>query len=150
MTFSICIDIGGTFTDAVVLERGGAPRLFKAASTPPAFQNGFMAVLESAAEAYGLDLRTFLGRTDSIVHGTTVSTNALVENKVGRCGLMVTAGHPDILLLREGPRKRTFDWSVPYPDAFVPPHLTREIRGRIDATAHLWIWERRDQALQII
>lgn len=133
MSFRICIDIGGTFTDAVVLQQGGLPRIFKASSTPPAFEHGFMAALELAAQSYQLSLEDFLSRTESIVHGTTVSTNALVENKVGRAGLLVTAGHPDILLLREGPRKRTFDWSVPYPDAFIPPHLTQEIGGRIDA-----------------
>lgn len=129
MPYSVCIDIGGTFTDAIVLDPGGALRIFKVPTTPPRFEHGFMAALTVAAEAFGLGIEAFLADTDMIVHGTTISTNALVEQKVGRCGLLVTAGHPDILLLREGPRKRTFDWSVDYPDAFVPAHLTREIRG---------------------
>ena len=87
MSFSICIDIGGTFTDAVVIDGAGTPQIFKTSSTPPAFQSGFMAALGLAAEAYGLDMRSFLRRADFIVHGAPVSTNALVEKKVGRCGL---------------------------------------------------------------
>ena len=133
MPYSVCIDIGGTFTDAIVLDPTGGLRIFKVPTTPPRFEEGFMAALALAADAFGLELRQFLADTDMIVHGTTISTNALVEQKVGRCGLLVTAGHPDILLLREGPRKRTFDWAVDYPDPLVPAYLTREIGGRIDA-----------------
>ena len=53
--------------------------MFKAPSTPAAFERGFLEVLGLAAEHYGHDLRTFLRRVEIIVHGTTVATNALVE-----------------------------------------------------------------------
>jgi N-methylhydantoinase A len=92
-----------------------------------------MDALRLAASGYGLELGPFLEEVDLVVHGTTVSTNALVEGNVGRCGLIVTKGHPDILLFREGPRKRTFDWSVDYPEPFVERRLTCEVGGRIDA-----------------
>ena len=133
MSFNVCIDIGGTFTDCVAAAPDGEAHIFKAPSTPDAFEQGFMAVLALAAEHYGLDLKTFLEQVDSIVHGTTVSTNALVVAKVGRAGFIANEGHPHVLLLREGPRKRSFDWSVDFPEPFVQTLLTREVGGRIDA-----------------
>jgi N-methylhydantoinase A len=133
VSYSVCIDVGGTFTDCVVAEPGQPPRIFKTLSTPDAFERGFMDVLHAAAVGYGKELESFLEQVDLIVHGATVSTNALVEGKVGRCGLIVTKGHPDILLLREGPRKRSFDWSVDYPEPFVERRLTCEVGGRMDA-----------------
>ena len=67
------------------------------------------------------------------MHGTTVATNALVEGRTGAVGLICTAGHPDVLTLREAPRKRAFDWRLDYPRPFVPRDRTCEVRGRIDA-----------------
>jgi N-methylhydantoinase A len=133
VSYSVCVDVGGTFTDCVVAETDRPPLIFKTLSTPEAFERGFMDVLRMAAVGFGEDLNSFLEQVDLIVHGATVSTNALVEGKVGRCGLMVTKGHPDILLLREGPRKRSFDWSVDYPEPFVERRLTCEVEGRIDS-----------------
>ena len=133
MSFNVCIDIGGTFTDCVVAAPDGEAHIFKAPSTPDAFERGFMAVLALAAEHYGLDLEAFLEQVDGIVHGTTVSTNALIVAKVGRAGFIVNEGHPHVLLLREGPRKRSFDWSIDFPEPFVPTLLTREVGGRMDA-----------------
>lgn len=84
MSFSISIDIGGTFTDCVVKRGPGDTHIFKAPSTPDAYEQGFM---ERPLEA-------FLAETDPIVHGSTISTNALVEGKTGRTGLIVTKGIP--------------------------------------------------------
>ena len=133
MGYSVCIDIGGTFTDCIVATPDGTRDMFKVPSTPEAFEHGFLEVLGLAAESYNLDLRSFLSRIDIIVHGTTVATNALVEGKAGRVGLVCNKGHPDILTLREAPKKRAFDYRLDYPEPFVPRHLTCEVGGRIDA-----------------
>ena len=133
MNFSACIDIGGTFTDCVVHEAGGGLRIFKSPSTPGEFEVGFINVLQVAAEAYGLGLGDFLKRTEHIVHGSTVSTNALVEGKVAEVGLICNQGHPDVLTLREAPRKRAFNWRIDYPEPFVPRNRTFEVAGRIDS-----------------
>ena len=128
----VSIDIGGTFTDCVVSD-GARRAVVKAPSTPPAFERGFMDALALAAGAFDSELAAFLARTTRIVHGTTVATNALVEGRTGAVGLICTAGHPDVLTLREAPRKRAFDWRLDYPRPFVPRNRTCEVRGRIDA-----------------
>ncbi|GAB2175626.1 hydantoinase/oxoprolinase family protein [Dongia sp. agr-C8] len=128
-----CIDIGGTFTDLVLHDRERGLEIFKSPTTPGEFEKGFINVLGVAADSRGLSLRDFLGRMDLLVHGTTVSTNALVEGKVAPIGLICNAGHPDVLTLRESPRKRAFNVKIDFPAPFVPRSRTCEVRGRIDS-----------------
>jgi N-methylhydantoinase A len=80
------IDVGGTFTDAVVL-RGRELRTCKVPSTP-----------EEPARAVAEALRR-LGGADLLIHGTTVATNALLEGKLGRAALVTTAGFRDVLAI---------------------------------------------------
>ena len=131
--YRVCIDIGGTFTDCVVSDSTRNLRIFKTPSTPAAFERGFMDALALAAEDCGLALTDFLARVERIVHGTTVSTNALLEGKHATVGLICTHGFRDILTLREAPRKPPFHWRLSYPEPFVPRVRTRAVRGRIDA-----------------
>jgi N-methylhydantoinase A len=131
--FVACIDIGGTFTDLVLHGRGTGLEIFKSPTTPGEFERGFIDVLRLAGEAHGLPLADFLNQVELIVHGTTVSTNALVEGKVAPVGLICNAGHPDILTLREAPRKRAFLVKIDFPPPYVPRNRTCEVRGRIDA-----------------
>ncbi|MFC0810465.1 hydantoinase/oxoprolinase N-terminal domain-containing protein, partial [Ensifer sp. P24N7] len=120
MAYQICIDIGGTFTDCLVSDSNGEISIFKSPTTPGEFEKGFINVLHVAAEGYGLDPQAFIKQIDMIVHGSTVSTNALVERKTVKVGLILNEGHQDILVLREGPRKGAFQWKLDYPEAFVP------------------------------
>ena len=129
----VCIDIGGTFTDCVVSDADQHLRIFKTPSTPAAFELGFMNALKLAADGYGLALPDFMARVARIVHGTTVSTNALLEEKHAPVGLICTHGFRDILTLREAPRKPPFHWRLAYPEPFVSRIRTRGVRGRIDA-----------------
>ncbi|TPJ31265.1 hydantoinase/oxoprolinase family protein [Mesorhizobium sp. B2-8-3] len=133
MAYQVCIDIGGTFTDCLVSNSKGEIAIFKSPTTPGEFEKGFINVLHVAAEGYGLSGADFMKQIDLVVHGSTVSTNALVERKTVKVGLILTAGHQDILVLREGPRKGAFQWRLNYPDPYVPRHLTKTVAGRIDA-----------------
>src|SRR6516225_7097473 len=110
MPYHVCIDIGGTFTDCLVSD-----------------DKGFINVLGVAAEDLGIAARDFISQIDIIVHGSTVSTNALVEGKTARAGLVVNHGHADILTLREGPRKGAFEWRLDYPEPYIPRKLTRTV-----------------------
>lgn len=131
--FVACIDIGGTFTDLVLHREGADLEIHKSPTTPGMFERGFIDVLGVAADSHGMSLAEFLSKTDLIVHGTTVSTNALVEGKVAPTGLICNAGHPDILTLRESPRKRAFNIKVDFPPPYIHRSRTCEVRGRIDS-----------------
>jgi len=133
MSYQVCIDIGGTFTDCLVSDEAGVISIFKAPTTPGEFDRGFIDVLHVAAEGFGKQPDVFLREIDLIVHGSTVSTNALVEKKTVKVGMILNKGHEDVLLLRQGPRKGAFQWKLDYPDPYVPRHLTRSVAGRIDA-----------------
>lgn len=137
MTYQICIDIGGTFTDCLVADPEGRIEIFKSPTTPGEFHKGFVNVLHVAAEGYCLSPQAFMKQIGLIVHGSTVSTNALVERKVSRVGLILNNGHADILTLREGPRKGAFEWKLDYPEPYISRKYTRTARGRIDARGQI-------------
>lgn len=93
------IDIGGTFTDCVVLDDTGKITLAKVSSTPPNFAEGFLNALDTVAARLDLPVEEFLGKTDLLLHGTTVGTNVLVQMKGARTGLITTQGHGDALIM---------------------------------------------------
>ena len=87
MTYIIGVDIGGTFTDCIVLKSSGEGegssaiiKIGKASSTPPDFQTGFIASLRAAAAMHGVELEEMLADAH-VYHACTVGTNALVEKK---------------------------------------------------------------------
>jgi N-methylhydantoinase A len=131
--FRVGIDIGGTFTDCVVHAADGTAIIVKSPSTPGAFATGFMNSLRLAAGRFDLSLDAFLARTGVIVHGTTVSTNAVVTRATAPTGLIATRGHPDVLTLREAPRKKAWNWRLDFPEPFIPRNRTVEVGGRIDS-----------------
>jgi N-methylhydantoinase A len=95
-------DIGGTFTDLVVLAEGDQPRLFKSPTTPHNRAEGVFAALADAARAYELDLTGFCRSIGYFAHGTTAATNALIERKGARTALLTTKGFADTLLIQRG------------------------------------------------
>ena len=87
MSFTIGIDVGGTFTDIVVSGIGGNTIIAKAATTPSDQSDGVWEGVALAAECLGLTTAELLRRTSRIVHGTTVATNALLQGKGARVGI---------------------------------------------------------------
>ena len=83
-SYRIGIDVGGTFTDLAAVDPDGRVVIAKSASTPRDPSEGLLTGLELLAAELGTDLAGLLARTGSIVHGTTVATNALLEKKIGR------------------------------------------------------------------
>lgn len=138
MTLRFAVDTGGTFTD-LVIEDGDRLRLFKAPTTPADPVDGVLDVLAIAAEAFGCSRRTLLGRGELFVHGTTTATNAVITGRTARTAFLTTAGHPDILVLREGGRigLPLFDYSIPYPKPYVPRALTFEIPERVGPSGEI-------------
>jgi len=133
-----CIDVGGTFTDAAILDEQGMIMVFKAPTTPHDWTEGIIASLKLAADHYKVEFSSFLRDLSvnfggMITHGSTIATNAIVEGKVDKIGVLCTAGFRDVFLFREGPNKNPFDLDLDYPEPYVPRYLTLPIRERIDS-----------------
>ena len=118
--YRVGIDVGGTFTDVVAVDDGGRVTLAKAASTPADPSIGVLDGLAHLAETLGQARETLLGQTQRIVHGTTAATNALLENKGARVGLLTTEGHRDILEMREGYKHDRYNLRMAAPEPLVP------------------------------
>ncbi|MCF3932009.1 hydantoinase/oxoprolinase family protein [Acuticoccus sp. M5D2P5] len=128
----LACDTGGTFTDLVV-EEGDTIRLFKASTTPDDPVRGVLDALRLAADHAGEDLATFLGRADAFIHGTTRAINAILTGNTAKTAFLTTKGHPDILVIREGGRTEPFNFTVPFPEPYVPRRLTFEVPERVMA-----------------
>ncbi|MGO9769493.1 MAG: hydantoinase/oxoprolinase family protein [Roseiarcus sp.] len=125
------VDTGGTFTDLVVEDDGGELYMFKSPTTPDNPIRGVLDALGMAAAALGQSLPKLLGRGEMFIYGTTHAINAIITGATARTAFLTTAGHPDVLTLREGGRSEPFDFTVPYPEPYVPRSLTFELPGRI-------------------
>jgi N-methylhydantoinase A len=130
MTYTIGIDVGGTFTDIVVSGPDGGTIIAKAATTPRDQSDGVLDGIALAAERLGLDPAELLGRTTRIVHGTTVATNALLEGKAARVGLLTTAGHRDVIEMREGLKPERYNLRMAPPEPLVPRRLRLGVTER--------------------
>jgi N-methylhydantoinase A len=98
----LTIDVGGTFTDCLVLEESGQLQRFKASTTPIDPTEGFFAAVGKAAAHYGQSLQMFLGDVEQIVHGTTLGTNILITERGAKVGMITTKGFRDSIEMRRG------------------------------------------------
>jgi N-methylhydantoinase A len=129
--YRIGIDVGGTFTDLVAIDEAGAAMLAKVPSTPDDPSLGVLDGLAQLAGRLGLERAALFADTDRIVHGTTVATNALLERKGAKTGLLTTAGHRDVIEMREGLKDDRYNLRLPPPEQLVPRHLRLGVRERM-------------------
>ncbi|HEY3471751.1 MAG TPA: hydantoinase/oxoprolinase family protein [Amycolatopsis sp.] len=99
MAYVIGVDVGGTFTDAVLDDDAGTVLAAKSPSTPPDYSRGVLDVLELLAGQLGVPLERMLADTHHIAHGTTSSLNALVMGNVPDVGFLTTKGHRDSIFI---------------------------------------------------
>jgi N-methylhydantoinase A len=138
--FLVGVDIGGTFTDCVVLDRGGRITATKSSSTPPNFAEGMLAAMRIAAERLGLSFEEFCKAVGVLTHGTTVGTNALIQRKGAKVGLITTRGHEDAIHIMRGSRgvsSRDIRKVVHFPESskpvpIVPKRLIEGVSERVD------------------
>lgn len=143
--YTIGVDIGGTFTDVVVLAADGAVSTSKAPTTPADFSGGVLDAIREAAVGLGLGMAEFLARTDLVKHGSTVATNALITRRGVTVGLITTRGFEDTTLImravgrvdglpEEEVRRVT---SITKPEPLVPSERIRGVSERIDAEGEI-------------
>jgi N-methylhydantoinase A len=99
MAYVIGVDVGGTFTDAVLTDESGRVVAAKAPSTPPDYSEGVLDVIQLLADQLGSTVETMLAGTHHVAHGTTSSLNALVTGNVPRVGFITTRGHRDSIYI---------------------------------------------------
>src|SRR4030042_2938743 len=95
--FKVCVDIGGTFTDSILIDNEGKISEYKVPTTPRDFSEGIMNTLREAADAYKQPFEQFVDKIDLIIHGTTIATNALVQRQTSRTALITTRGFRDFI-----------------------------------------------------
>jgi N-methylhydantoinase A len=131
--YRIGTDVGGTFTDLVAVNDLGRTTLAKVPSTPADPSIGVLDGLQLLADALGLQRAALLAETDRIVHGTTVATNALLEHRGAKVGLLTTEGHRDVIEMREGLKDDRYNLRLPPPEQLVPRKLRLGVRERMRA-----------------
>jgi len=143
----IGIDIGGTFTDAALVDgESGAIRVVKVLTTPEDPALGFMAALErglAECQASGHDVA-------AVVHATTVATNAIIEGKTARVGMLVTRGFRDILEIGRQIRSRLYDVHLQKPAPLVPRRWSIEVSERLDHEGRVLVALDLDQVRQAV
>ena len=131
---AIGVDVGGTFTDLALWDdERGALSVFKLPSVPHDPALGILDGIRSLTAREGVlpEALTF------VAHGTTVATNALLEGKGARTGLVTTRGFRDLLEIARQKRPHLYDLQADKPVPLVPRYLRREVRERLawDGTA---------------
>ncbi len=132
--FYVGIDIGGTFTDGILIDKQGQVYHFKTPSIPANPSEGFMQCLGKAARFLGLSLEEFLRSISKLSYGNTIATNALLENKVAKTGLITTRGFRDTLAIaRIGREYLGIDLQCQRPEPLIPHSQIEEITERVDS-----------------
>ncbi|HEX9396534.1 MAG TPA: hydantoinase/oxoprolinase family protein [Burkholderiales bacterium] len=140
MSYLVGIDIGGTFTDCAIVDRGGRLLTTKVPSTPPDFAKGMLDALGAGARALGVTLDDFCRDIDFLSHGTTVGTNTIIQKRGAKVGLITTRGHEDAIHIMRGSRGyggRDIRKVVHFPETskpvpIVPKKLIRGVSERVD------------------
>ena len=128
----LAADIGGTFTD-IVLEAGGRLETLKVLTTPDAPER---AVVEGAGQVLDVAGLGF-SDIDVFLHGTTLATNAVIERKGAKTGLIATQGFRDVIAIADESRYDQYDVFIEKPEPLVPRHLRLTVPERLDVEGHV-------------
>lgn len=132
MTYRIGIDVGGTFTDLVLVRPDGSIALAKSTTTPHDQSIGVLDGIAQLAAGEGMELSHLLRRTSSIIHGTTTADNTMIEMSGAVTGLITTQGHRDEIELRRGYKEDIWDPALPPPPPIAPRRRRIGVPERLD------------------
>ena len=136
--YRLGIDVGGTFIDFALCDAAGEMTVHKVAADPAHLAAAIMRGIADLAEQRGTDERTFLGRMDLVVHGTTVATNAVLTGTGSRTGLLTTKGTRDALEMRRGVKEEPLDnkYEAPPPLGAALPEAPGRRAGGLERQRH--------------
>lgn len=132
----ISIDVGGTFTDVIYVdEKKGDFKYVKTPTTHHKLTEGVLKGLEDILSLSDESIKTL----NYLIHGTTIGTNAIVEGKGAKVGLITTRGFEDVLEIRRvaRPKEAAFDFEVDNPPPLVPRYLRKGVIERINSTGEV-------------
>jgi N-methylhydantoinase A len=133
ITYRVGVDIGGTFTDIVLLGSDGAVHTKKISSSSDNYAQAIVDGLMEVFQESGLGGNAL----EEILHGTTVAANAILEHKGARVGLITTRGFRDVLEIRTLRMPRLYDMAWTKPEPLVERYLRRVVDERIDACGRI-------------
>ena len=139
MIARLAADIGGTFTDLVLLDPGGGVHVAKTLSTPGDFKEGVLRGVERVLSNVGgtAGQNVTLADVDYFVHGATVVLNALLERKLPQAALVTTRGFRDVLEIMRTNNPRMYDLKWVKPTPIIPRHLRFEVVERVRHTGQV-------------
>ena len=155
MAYIIGIDTGGTFTDCVVMDADGRIVTAKASSTPDDFSEGVMESLAPGRRAARARRpRRCCGDTARLALGTTVGTNAMLQRRGAKVGLITTRGHRDVIHIMRGARGVPGLNNVQVlhfpesgkPDPIVPKPFIAEVSERVDCKGQVVVELNEEEA----
>jgi N-methylhydantoinase A len=130
MSYRLGFDIGGTFTDLLLIDaESGRLLQEKVPTTPPEFWKGATEGIEKIIESGGIDPET----VDHLSHGTTVATNALLEEEGARTGLVTTEGFRDVIAIGREKRSEIYNLAAETPPTFTERRNRHGVTGRMSA-----------------
>lgn len=133
MRYKLGIDVGGTFTDYILISQSGETFIHKTLSTPEDPSIGVLSGIRDLSEIASIDMDEFVKSVETIVHGTTVATNALLTLKGARTALITTQGVRDALEMRRGIREEQYNNHYRNVMPLVPRYLRLPVNERIDS-----------------
>ena len=125
----VAADIGGTFTDIAAVTEDGELLTWKLPSTPPNFADAVSTGIEALFRKHSIKL----SEIDEVLHGCTVATNAILEQKGAKTALITTKGFRDVLEIQRVRVPKLYDPLYEKPSPLVPRNLRFEVDERLDA-----------------
>lgn len=130
MQYRLGVDIGGTFTDAVLMNPvTGEFQTAKVATTPKDLSLGFLRAMGRVVSEAAIKPK----EVEQVIHATTVATNAIIENKVAKSAFITTKGFRDLLEIQRQVRPSLYDLFFDKPAPLIPRYLCYEVAERVTA-----------------
>ena len=129
----VAADIGGTFTDIAAVTQDGELLTWKLPSTPPNFADAVFTGMEALFRKHSMEI----SQVDEVLHGCTVATNAILEQKGAKTALITTKGFRDVLEIQRVRVPKLYDPLYEKPTPLVPRNLRFEVYERLDANGRI-------------